>query len=79
MILNQARHVALQLQLRQLKVMYLPALGESVDGRWRENSLLLLAPAVDVVHEIACRFGQLAWVAGGIAQPVSLVWTAQYA
>ncbi len=72
---NQARHVAMQQQLRQQRVKYYPAVGESLDGTWRESSLLLLNPATAVVETLAHRFGQLAWLSGTPQSVVTLAWS----
>lgn len=72
---NAAVMQALETQLRERRIAFLPAAGHDADGEWpAEASVLLIDPPAGVAAELGCQFRQNAIVTGRIGHPPRLVW-----
>ncbi len=74
---NARRLAALREELEAMGLRHFPALGIPAPGEpWPpEPSLLILDLAPQDAAGLARRFGQLAWVRGGLDRPAELVWS----
>lgn len=72
---NLGRMRQLRLISRRRGWRALPAVNSSADGEWIEPGLCLLDAPPLLVHRLARRFGQRAWVLGRLGAAPQLVWT----
>ncbi|MBX9886536.1 MAG: DUF3293 domain-containing protein [Flavobacteriaceae bacterium] len=72
---NQVRNQQLQMNIEQLGLKYSLGVGISEDEKWSEESFFIENINLDKANEIACKYGQLAFVFGGSGQYAMLYYT----
>jgi len=72
---NHSRNQQLQQDIKQLGLKYSLGMGISEDGKWSEESFFIENIGLDKANELACKYGQLAFVVGGNGQNAMLYYT----
>jgi hypothetical protein len=72
---NQSRNQKLQQDIKQLGLKYSLGVGISEDEKWSEESFFIENIGLDKANELACKYGQLAFVFGGSGQNAMLYYT----
>jgi hypothetical protein len=72
---NQIRNKQLEEDIKQIDLKYTVGLGISQDELWSEESFFIENINLSIANQLACKYGQLAFVYGESDQNAELVYT----
>lgn len=75
---NKKRDLMLEADLKNLDLMFARGIGISNDQTWQEESFFILNCTLKTAHELAFKYGQLAFVFGEKSTPCELHYTEKH-